>query len=199
MKRSKRLFDIVCVIPGLIVLLPLGCVIGLAIWLEDRGPIIFKQERVGFRGVPFKIWKFRTMVVNAERLGKQLTVGRDPRITRVGALLRQTKLDELPQLVNVFLGEMSLVGPRPEVPRYVALYSTEQARVLELMPGITDLASIEYRDENQLLATASDPERLYVAEIMPTKIRINLEYAQRASVLNDLRVIALTFAKVFFK
>jgi lipopolysaccharide/colanic/teichoic acid biosynthesis glycosyltransferase len=199
MKRSKRLFDIVCVIPGLIVLLPLGCVIGLAIWLEDRGPIIFKQERVGFRGVPFKIWKFRTMVVNAERLGKQLTVGRDPRITRVGALLRQTKLDELPQLVNVLLGEMSLVGPRPEVPRYVALYSTEQARVLELMPGITDLASIEYRDENQLLATAPDPEGLYIAEIMPTKIRINLEYAQRASVLNDLRVIALTLAKVFFK
>lgn len=198
MKLSKRIFDIVCVIPGLIVLLPFWIMIGLAIWLEDHGPVFFKQERVGLRGATFKIWKFRTMVVDAERFGKQLTVGRDPRITRVGALLRQTKLDELPQLLNVFMGEMSLVGPRPEVPRYVALYSPEQAGVLELMPGITDLASIEYRNENQLLASAADPEGLYIAEIMPTKIRINLEYAKRASILNDLRVIGLTFAKVFF-
>jgi lipopolysaccharide/colanic/teichoic acid biosynthesis glycosyltransferase len=199
MKLSKRIFDLICVIPGLILLTPVWCVIGLAIWFEDRGPIIFKQERVGLRGSPFKIWKFRTMIVNAERFGKQLTVGCDPRITRVGGFLRKTKLDELPQLVNVILGEMSLVGPRPEVPRYVAMYTPEQSRVLELMPGMTDLASIEYRDENRLLATATDSEDKYITEIMPTKIRINLEYAQRASVANDLKVIMLTFAKLFLK
>lgn len=140
--------------------------------------------------------KFRTMIVDAERMGKQLTVGRDPRITRVGYWLRKTKLDELPQLINVIRGEMSLVGPRPEVPRYVAAYDAEQRKVLDLRPGITDPASITYYDESDLLAGAPDPEMMYLAEVMPEKIRINLEYARRANILSDLGIILRTIFRM---
>jgi lipopolysaccharide/colanic/teichoic acid biosynthesis glycosyltransferase len=192
----KRLFDLVCVIPGLLLIAPLWLLIALLIWLEDKGTVVFAQERIGLGGKPFRMLKFRSMVMNAEELGKQLTVGRDPRITRVGHILRKSKLDELPQLVNVLLGEMSLVGPRPEVPRYVALYTPEQRRVLDVMPGITDPASIRYRDENEVLAASSDPEKTYIEEIMPDKINLNLEYAKNATVWSDFGVILKTIGRI---
>lgn len=192
MRRSKRLFDLAASATGLVLLSPLLLLIAGAIKLGDGGPIVFRQTRVGRDGQLFAILKFRTMVVNAERLGAQLTVGNDARITRVGRLLRRTKLDELPQLLNVLRGEMSLVGPRPEVPRYVAMYTAEQRRVLALLPGITDPASAEFVDESSLLAGVDDPERYYVEELMPRKLRINLEYADRATLRNDLATILST-------
>jgi lipopolysaccharide/colanic/teichoic acid biosynthesis glycosyltransferase len=188
----KRTFDVVLTLPGLVVLaIPLAFV-ALLIKLGDGGPVFFRQERVGKGGRSFQLWKFRTMRERAEHEGPRLTVGRDPRITRVGALLRRFKLDELPQLVNVLRGEMSLVGPRPEVPEYVARYTPEQRAVLELVPGITDPASIKYRNESELLAQSADPEASYVNRIMPDKIRMNLEYARRANALTDLGVILRT-------
>lgn len=192
MSVQKRLFDLFFTIPGLIVLLPLFLIVALLIKLEDGAAIFFFQERIGWRGKPFRIWKFRSMVVNAEKVGAQLTIGRDSRITRVGHFLRATKIDELPQLINVLRGEMSLVGPRPEVPRYVNLYTPEQAKVLELVPGMTDLASIAYRNENDILANSLDPEREYIEKIVPDKIQINLQYADRASIWNDFLVILKT-------
>jgi lipopolysaccharide/colanic/teichoic acid biosynthesis glycosyltransferase len=196
MKPGKRLFDLFWSTLGLLVLWPLFLIIAILIKLDDGGPVFYRQERVGYRGRPFKIWKFRTMIVNAEKVGKPLTVGRDPRITRVGYWLRKFKLDELPQLINVFLGEMSLVGPRPEVPKYVALYNAEQKRVLNLMPGITDPASIKFKDESELLAQASDPEKFYIEKIMPEKIRLNLEYAERATLWSDFLVILRTLVHI---
>ncbi len=192
MRLSKRLFDIFWSSVGLLVLWPLFVAIALAIKLEDGGPVIFRQERIGYRGRPFTIWKFRTMVVDAERLGRRLTVGRDPRITRVGHWLRKAKLDELPQLVNVLVGQMSFVGPRPEVPQYVALYTPAQRQVLDLVPGITDEASIAYRNESDMLAASVDPEETYIMDIMPAKIEANLAYAKRASVWRDIGVIFRT-------
>jgi len=196
-RRSKRLFDLFWSALGLLLLLPVFLGIALAIKLDDGGPVFFRQQRIGYRGRPFTMWKFRTMVVDAERRGGSLTVGRDPRVTRVGYWLRKTKLDELPQLWNVLKGEMSLVGPRPEVPRYVALYTEEQRRVLELVPGITDPASIRFRHESELLARSPDPERTYVEVVMPEKIRLNLEYAERATVWSDFLVILQTFLSLF--
>lgn len=192
MSIQKRLFDLFFTIPGLIVLLPLFLIIALLIKLDDGAAVFFFQERIGWRGKPFRMWKFRSMVVNAEKIGTQLTVGRDNRITRVGHFLRASKIDELPQLINVLLGEMSLVGPRPEVPRYVNLYTPEQARVLELVPGMTDLASVAYRNENDILANSLDPEREYIEKIVPDKIQINLQYAAQASIWNDFLVILKT-------
>lgn len=197
MSIGKRLFDLVFASLGLLVLSPVLALVTLAIKLDDGGPVFFRQERVGFRGTLFRIWKFRTMVVDAEQRGRQLTVGHDPRITRVGAWLRRTKLDELPQLINVLAGEMSFVGPRPEVPHYVALYTPEQRRVLDLVPGITDEASIAYRNENALLGASPDPEQTYIQEIMPAKIALNLACAERASVLRDLGVILRTLICLF--
>lgn len=188
----KRGFDLFWASVGLLLLWPLFLVVGLLIKLEGRGPVFFRQQRVGWHGVPFQMWKFRTMVVDAEHKGSALTVGRDPRITRVGHWLRATKVDELPQLLNVWMGEMSLVGPRPEVQKYVDLYMDEQRKVLELKPGITDLASVKYRRESELLARSDDPDRTYVEEIMPEKVRINLDYATQASLWGDIRVILLT-------
>ena len=192
MSVQKRLFDLFFTIPGLIVLLPLFLIIALLIKLDDGAAVFFFQERIGWRGKPFRMWKFRSMVVNAEKIGTQLTVGRDNRITKVGRFLRTSKIDELPQLMNVLLGEMSLVGPRPEVPRYVSLYTPEQAKVLELVPGMTDLASIAYRNENDILANSLDPEQEYIEKIVPDKIQINLQYAARASIWNDFLVILKT-------
>ena len=196
MKLEKRLFDIVASAIGLLVLWPVFLVIAVLIKLEDGGPVFYRQERIGYKGKPFKIWKFRTMVVNADKLGKPLTAGRDPRITRVGYWLRKFKLDELPQLLNVLLGEMSLVGPRPEVPQYVALYAPEQKKVLDLIPGITDPASIMFANEAELLAEASDPEKFYIEHIMPTKIRLNMEYASHATLCSDILVILKTLVRI---
>jgi lipopolysaccharide/colanic/teichoic acid biosynthesis glycosyltransferase len=181
--------DVTASLAGLVLLSPVLAAIAAAIKLDTPGTVFYRQERVGRGGVPFRIWKFRTMVAGAASLGSALTVGDDSRITEVGRLLRRFKLDELPQLANVLTGEMSLVGPRPEVPRYVELYTEAQRRVLDLVPGITDPASIAYRDEATLLAQRPDPEAAYVQEIMPDKIRLNLEYAGRASVRSDLGLI----------
>ncbi|HEY8831159.1 MAG TPA: sugar transferase [Gemmatimonadaceae bacterium] len=192
MNRGKRTLDIFLAVVGLLLLWPLFLLIAALIKAEDGGPVFFCQTRVGLGGTPFNIWKFRTMVPNAERLGPALTSSGDPRITRVGARLRKAKLDELPQLFNVLMGEMSLVGPRPEVSKYVRMYTSEQRAVLDLMPGVTDKASIVFADEGLRLAGAEEPECHYVERIMPEKIRLNLEYARDATVLNDLRVILAT-------
>lgn len=197
MKWSKRLFDLFWTLPGTILLSPILLIVAILVKLSDGGPVFFRQERVGLHGQPFKIWKFRTMRVDAEKMGRAITVGRDPRITGVGHWLRKLKLDELPQLFNVLAGEMSLVGPRPEVPRYVALYTDEQRRVLELMPGITDPASIKYRNESEVLEQAPDPDKAYIEQIMPDKIAVNLDYAGQASVWADLGIVMKTFLALF--
>ena len=173
---AKRAMDIVLSAAALCVLWPVLLLIALAIVVDDPGPVFYRQVRVGRGGKPFRIFKFRTMVVDADKKGLSITVGRDSRITRVGALLRKTKLDELAQLLNVLCGQMSFVGPRPEVPRYVELYTPYQRQVLLVRPGITDYASIAYRNENDLLAGADDPERMYIETIMPDKIELNMKY-----------------------
>jgi len=192
MRGTKRLFDLCWTIPGLLVLWPAFLVIAVLIKLDDGGAVFFRQVRVGQYGRAFRVWKFRTMIARAEQCGGPLTVGDDPRITRVGRWLRHSKLDELPQLFNVLAGQMSLVGPRPEVPHYVALYTPDQRRVLDLVPGITDPASIAYRDESALLAQAPDWERQYIDVIMPEKIRLNLAYAARATQWKDFLVVVVT-------
>jgi len=195
MRLSKRLFDLFWTILGLIILWPLFLLIAVLIKLDDGGPVFYRQIRAGYKGKPFRVWKFRTMVVDADKMGRPLTVGRDPRITRVGKWLRKLKLDELPQLFNVLVGEMSLVGPRPEVFAYVERYSEKQREVLGLMPGITDPASIIFRNENEILAQANNPEQTYVKEIMPEKLRINLEYSKEATLWSDF----ITILKTIFK
>lgn len=192
MTASKRVFDFCGAVSGLLLLSPLFALISLAVYLDSGRPVFFRQPRVGRGGRQFLLWKFRTMVVDAGRRGGELTVGRDPRITRVGGVLRASKLDELPQLVNVVRGEMSLVGPRPEVPRYVALYDEGERAVLHLTPGITDPASILYRHEAELLGQSEDPERLYCEEVMKHKIEINLAYARRATFWSDFGVLLRT-------
>lgn len=189
---AKRAFDLFWSLLGLVVLFPLLALVAILVKLEDGGPVFFRQVRIGRRGRPFRIWKFRTMVVDAERHGRAITVGQDPRITRIGLHLRNTKLDEIPQLLNVAAGEMSLVGPRPEVPRYVELYSEPQRAILALRPGITDLASIKYRNESDILAEADDPDETYIQKLLPDKIRINLAYASRAGLWSDFLVILAT-------
>jgi lipopolysaccharide/colanic/teichoic acid biosynthesis glycosyltransferase len=189
---AKRLLDVTASAAGLVALSPLLAAIALLVKVGDGGPVLFVQERVGRGGRPFPMLKFRTMVVGAQARGGQLTVGEDGRVTRVGRYLRRLKVDELPQLLNVLRGEMSLVGPRPEVPRFVALYSPEQRKVLELRPGITDPASVVFADEGELLARAAEPEHYYIETVMPAKIRINLHYARSASVLADVAVVVAT-------
>lgn len=193
---SKRVFDLLCAILGLIMLSPVILMIALWIMLDSPGPIFFKQIRVGRFGKEFYMYKFRTMVVNAEALGSQLTVANDRRITRSGQFLRKSKLDELPQLYNVLKGDMSLVGPRPEVPKYVALYTAAQRQVLTVQPGITDLASIEFRNESELLAGKENFEELYIQEIMPRKLELNQQYIAQMGVFSDLRIIAQTLMKL---
>jgi len=190
---AKRAFDLLLALAGLAVFWPLMLLAALWVRLDSPGPALFRQVRVGRDGQLFRILKFRTM---ADRPGdgRQITVGADPRITRSGRVLRAAKLDELPQLFNVLRGEMSFVGPRPEVPKYVAMYTPEERRVLALRPGITDLASIKYRREAEILASAEDPERTYVETVMRDKLRINLEYAARAGLLADLGVVLKTLA-----
>lgn len=192
----KRAFDLLIATCALLVSAPLLLVIAAWIKLDSRGPVFFCQERVGLRGRTFAIYKFRTMFVDAAATGgAQITVGADPRITRAGRFLRRHKLDELPQFLNVLKGEMSVVGPRPEVPRYVALYPPETRElVLSVRPGITDLASIAYRDESRLLAQADDPEALYVQEVLPAKLEYCVQYVRTSSLRLDLVIMARTVA-----
>jgi len=188
----KRGMDIIASALGLLALTPVFLGVALAIKLDDGGPVFYRQLRVGRNEKPFFILKFRTMVQNADRAGLPLTVGADPRVTKVGQLLRRAKLDELAQLVNVLRGHMSLVGPRPEVPRYVEMYTPLQQLVLRLRPGITDPASIRYRDENALLGNAADPERVYIDTVMPAKLAINIQYLRDFSVWKDCGILLST-------
>ena len=194
---AKRTLDIVCAAIGLIALGPLLLLVAAIIVLDSRGPVFFRQERVGQFGRRFRIHKFRTMRHATASVGPLLTVGADSRVTKVGSLLRRYKIDELPQLIDVVRGEMSLVGPRPEVPEFIAHYSeSERAVVLSVRPGITDRASLEYRDESSLLATAPDPQRFYIEEVLPVKIRYYLDYVASHSTLGDIRIILATISRV---
>jgi len=188
----KRTFDIIFSFLGLLFLSPFILIISLIVLAGSKGPAFFIQSRVGRNNKDFGLYKFRTMKTDSDRSGL-LTVGnRDPRITKAGYYLRKYKLDEIPQLLNVLTGDMSFVGPRPEVRKYVDMYSVEQKNILNVRPGITDLASIKYRNENELLAGADDPEKYYINEIMPDKIRINLEYISDRSILKDIKIILKT-------
>jgi lipopolysaccharide/colanic/teichoic acid biosynthesis glycosyltransferase len=189
---AKRLYDIIFSIGGLVVLSPLFVLIATLIKVADRGNIFFRQIRIGLYGRPFRICKFRTMVSTAERAGPFVTKDGDARITRIGRILRKTKLDELPQLWNVLRGEMSLVGPRPEVPRYVQHYTPEQCDILRYKPGITDVASLHFRDEEALLGNAESLEDFYIQQCIPRKLRLNREYAERANLLSDTWIIVQT-------
>jgi lipopolysaccharide/colanic/teichoic acid biosynthesis glycosyltransferase len=193
----KRIFDIVASCLGLLILLPLFLFLGIWISLESKGGIFYKQIRVGLNGVDFKLWKFRSMVPDADKKGLLTVGGRDPRITRAGYFLRKYKLDELPQLINVLLGDMSLVGPRPEVRKYVDLYSEEQRQVLSVRPGITDYASLEYFEENELLAKSENPEETYIKEVMPAKLHLNQRYIREAGLVTDIRIILKTITRIF--
>jgi lipopolysaccharide/colanic/teichoic acid biosynthesis glycosyltransferase len=188
----KIAFDIIFSTIGLILLCPLFLAIAWSIHREDGGPVFYRGERVGKGGVPFRIFKFRTMVVNAEKIGGSSTADDDPRITRIGALLRKYKLDELPQLFNVLVGDMSLVGPRPEVKYYTDLFTAEEQAILSVRPGITDWASIWNPDEGSILAGSEDPDRAYLELIRPTKLKLQLRYTQTQSLLTDLKIIFLT-------
>ena len=191
----KRLFDFVAALIGLIVLSPLFLITSLLIKLISPGPIFHRGERAGLNGKSFRLYKFRTMILNAATLGPGITARNDPRVTAVGRFLRSTKVDELPQLINVLKGDMSLVGPRPEDPRYVAEYTAEQRRVLTVRPGITSPASLVYRDEEKLLSD-SDWEKEYRAKILPTKLAIDLAYISNRTILSDLFVIVRTLLSV---
>ena len=190
----KRLFDFFASFFGLIVLSPLFIIIALVIGIESKGGVFYKQTRVGKNNKDFKVYKFRSMVIDADKKGL-LSIGkdgRDPRVTKIGYALRKYKLDELPQLINVIKGEMSLVGPRPEVRKYVDLYSEKEKHVLEVRPGITDIASITYRNENDLLSQSDNPEEYYIKEIMPKKLALSLNYIQTRSFLSDIKLIIKT-------
>lgn len=194
---AKRLFDLLLSSIGLLLLAPLLLLIAALIKLDSPGPVMFRQERVGRYGQPFRIHKFRTMRHEPAGQGLQITVGADRRITRVGGFLRASKLDELPQLLDVWLGDMSLVGPRPEVPRYVAHYPAElREKVLSVRPGITDIASIEYRDESAVLARAADPEQAYVQEVLPHKLALAARYVERSSLMLDVWLIWRTVVAI---
>lgn len=194
---SKRLFDLIFASLGLVILSPLLLLMAAWIKFDSTGSIFFRQERVGQYGKTFRIHKFRTMVTDAEKRGLQITVGNDSRITRSGAFLRRYKLDELPQLIDVIIGKMSLVGPRPEVPKYVAYYPSDvRDIVLSVKPGITDLASIEFKDENTLLAKSTNPEQTYINEVLPLKLRYCVEYIQQQTLLLDFKIILRTLYEV---
>ena len=189
----KRLCDVVVSAFALLLLLPVFAVIGILIKFDSPGRVFFRQVRVGLHGKTFRIFKFRTMVVNADKLGGPSTTADDPRITRTGRGIRRFNLDELPQLMNVLKGEMSIVGPRPEVPQYVALFSEEEKEILSVRPGITDWATLWIRDEGRLLAGSDDPERAYLEKIWPEKHRLALEYVRHQSLTVDIGIMAKTF------
>ncbi len=193
----KRSFDVGVAAIGLIVLSPLMLILPVLIKCDSRGPVFFKQKRIGKDFRAFLIYKFRTMKENSELSGPMITIGQDPRITRIGRFLRKTKLDELPQLINVLKGEMSLVGPRPELPRFVELFRREYAEILTVRPGITDLASLKYQDEAKLMGQYPNPEEEYLRSILPDKIRLAREYIARSSIVFDLSLILRTLPKLF--
>ncbi|MHA7608224.1 sugar transferase [Elizabethkingia meningoseptica] len=195
----KRIFDIVSSSIGLILLSPIFLLLAIWIKLDSKGPVFYKQLRVGKLGKDFKILKFRSMRQGADKKGLITIGGRDPRVTRSGYYIRKYKLDEMPQLINVFIGDMSIVGPRPEVRKYVDLYTEEQLRVLSVKPGITDIASIKYRNENELLEESKTPDQMYIEVIMPDKLKYNLEYIDKQSFIYDLKLILLTFKEIFVR
>lgn len=194
---TKRFFDFLFSLLGLIILSPLFLIVSFLIKLDSKGPIFFRQSRVGKGEVSFKIYKFRTMTDNAEMMGINFaTPTGDTRITKIGIILRKYKIDELPQLINVFLGEMSLVGPRPEVANMVALYDEEQKKILNVKPGITDYASLEFSDEGKIMEAAINPYEIYVNEIMPKKLKLNMKYIQEQSLILDIELILKTIYKI---
>jgi lipopolysaccharide/colanic/teichoic acid biosynthesis glycosyltransferase len=195
----KRLFDAVFSFLGLMFLFPLFLFIATLIKLEDEGGIFYRGVRIGRFGVPFRMFKFRTMVVNADKIGGSSTPDDDPRLLRVGKFLRKYKLDEIPQLINVFKGEMSLVGPRPEVPFYVNMFTEEEKNILSVKPGITDWASLWNSDEGLILAGSSDPEKAYLVKIRPEKIRLQLKYVKDRNLWLDLMIIYQTILKILKK
>lgn len=192
----KRLFDILASGFGLMCLSPLFAVLAVWIKCDSPGPVFYRQVRVGRGNKDFRIFKFRSMRVGSDKKGLITVGGHDPRVTRSGYYIRKYKLDEFPQLINVFIGDMSLVGPRPEVRKYVDMYTPEQLRVLDVRPGITSLASLRYRNENELLAQAEDPDRCYVEKVMPDKLAIDLEYVPKANLLTDIKLIFATIASI---
>jgi lipopolysaccharide/colanic/teichoic acid biosynthesis glycosyltransferase len=192
----KRLFDLFFSLIGLVLLSPLFFILALWIKLDSQGPVFFRQSRVGLHGKPFRIYKFRTMFSGAESQGRQITVGDDPRITASGRFLRKYKFDELPQLINVFLGDMSLVGPRPEVPRYVEMFKIAYGPVLQVQPGITDYAAIEFRDEEEVLKKYDNPEEGYIKEVLPRKIEFYQRYLRERGFWTDLKLIFRTLQKL---
>ena len=191
-----RFFDFILGLVGLVVLAPIFIMLAIWIKIDSKGPVFYKQVRVGQNGIDFGLFKFRSMVVDADKKGLITVGGRDPRITRSGYFIRKYKLDELPQLINVLLSDMSLVGPRPEVRKYVELYTDEQQKVLSVKPGITDYASIEYMDENEILGKSNDPEKTYIEEIMPEKIKYNMKYIQNKNLFEYFKIILLTVLKI---
>ena len=195
----KRSFDILSSGLGLLLISPILLIVSLAITLSSKGGVFYKQSRVGLNGVNFNILKFRTMFTGSDKKGL-LTVGdRDPRVTPIGYYLRKYKLDELPQLINVLIGDMSLVGPRPEVSKYVNLYSKEDRVVLSIKPGITDYASIYFRNENEILKTSDNPEKKYIEEVMPRKLELNKKYIAEKGIWTDLKIIFMTLKSIFHK
>ncbi len=194
----KRLIDILFALILFLLLLPVNIVVAVVVKSTSKGPVFYRQTRIGRYNREFRIFKFRTMVENAEKLGTQITVGeRDPRITKVGHFLRKTRLDEFPQLINVILGDMSLVGTRPEVRRYVDEYTDEMYATLLLAPGISSLTSLEYRNESVLLEGREDPEEYYINTILPDKMKVNLEYISNLSVFQDFKILFLTALAIF--
>ena len=192
----KRLFDIFFSVIGILILLPFIILISLVIAIDSRGGIFYKQIRVGKGGQDFYLLKFRSMKTDSDKQGLLTIGGQDSRITRIGYFIRKYKIDELPQLINVVIGDMSLVGPRPEVRKYVDLYNQEQLKVLSVKPGITDFASIEYSNENEILGKAENPEQTYINEIMPAKLLLNLKYISQKSIGTDLKIIFKTIGKI---
>ena len=193
----KRFFDFISSFFGLIILSPIIILIMLWIKRDSDGPVFFLQKRVGLHGKLFNIFKFRTMIPNAENKGLKVTVGSDPRITKSGHFLRKTKLDELPQLLNVLLGQMSIVGPRPEVPEFMNEYSTEiRTKILSVRPGITDLASIEFTNEAEILAGSLEPKKKYIDDVMPIKAKFYMDYVDNNNFFSDMKIILLTFKKI---
>lgn len=192
----KRIFDVTASGLGLLLLSPLFLIVAIWIRLDSPGPVFYRQTRVGRYNKDFRLFKFRSMRIGSDKKGLITVGGRDPRVTRSGYWIRKYKLDELPQLINVFKGDMSLVGPRPEVRKYVDLYTPEQLHVLDVRPGITDMASIRYRNENEMLEQAADPEQFYRDTVMQDKLRINLEYVSDHSFFKDIKIILMTFKAV---
>lgn len=193
---AKRVFDVVVSALILLILSPFLLILALAVKLDSPGPVFYRQVRVGRYNQDFKIYKFRTMVQNADKIGPPLTMGKDPRITHVGSLIRKLRLDEFSQLLNVLDGSMSLVGPRPEVRRYVDAYTPEYMATLLIRPGITATSSIAFKDEDKLLNSGGDPEKIYVEKILPPKMTLNLEYMKHISVLHDIKIMFQTVAAV---